>query len=260
MLSYEPDLERIRLALAKASDLVQTFSPHSVSVRMKGNAGPVTEVDLALDRLLFETLVSDGEGWLSEETVDDLGRLEKSRVWIVDPLDGTKEFLAGLPEWAVSVALVDSGKVAAAGILNPWAGQLFLGENNSGVTLNGEPVSVSKGGEISGARVLASRGEIRNGQWEPFKQEPFQLVPTGSIAYKLALVSAGLAEATLSLAPKNEWDIAAGVGLVEFAGGVVTDLRGKPLCFNSRDVLRNGLICAGPKLFESFAHIGMSDI
>ena len=127
MRSYEPELQRIRKALAKAGELAKSFSPQSVAVRTKGAAGPVTEADLALDRLLFRSLVCDGEGWLSEETVDDLIRLGTSKVWIVDPIDGTREFLAGLPEWAVSVAFVEHGVVAAAGILNPWADQLFLG-------------------------------------------------------------------------------------------------------------------------------------
>ena len=165
MRNYEPELQRIRLALAKAAELAKSFSPQSVAVRTKGASGPVTEADLALDRLLFQSLVCDGEGWLSEETVDDLTRLGTSRVWIVDPIDGTREFLAGLPEWSVSVAFVEDGIVAAAGILNPWADQLFLGARGQGVTMNGRAVAVSQTGKMEGARVLASRSELRRGLW-----------------------------------------------------------------------------------------------
>ena len=256
MRNYEPELQRIRLALAKAAELAKSFSPQSVAVRTKGASGPVTEADLAIDRLLFQSLVCDGEGWLSEETVDDLTRLGTSRVWIVDPIDGTREFLAGLPEWSVSVAFVEHGVVAAAGILNPWADQLFLGAKGQGVTMNGKSVAVSQTEKMEGARVLASRSELRRGLWSQLGTGRFEVIPTGSIAYKLALVASGLAEATLSLAPKHEWDIAAGVGLVEFAGGMATDLNGESLRFNARDPWCNGLICSGPKLFPSFSEIG----
>ena len=119
----------------------------------------------------------------------------RPKVWIVDPIDGTREFLAGLPEWAVSVAFVEHGVVAAAGILNPWADQLFLGARGKGVTMNGRAVAVSQTGKMVGARVLASRSELRRGLWSQLSAARFKVIPTGSIAYKLALVASGLAEA-----------------------------------------------------------------
>jgi myo-inositol-1(or 4)-monophosphatase len=240
-------VSRIQSALASASELAATFSPRTVGVARKRDGDPVTEADHALDALLHKELVRDGEGWLSEETVDDGHRLGLTSVWIVDPIDGTREFLAGRPEWAVSVALAEDGEAVAAGVLNPWAGQTFLGAKDGGVALNGEPVRVTDPATLDRVRILASRSELRWGQWDRFRASiPFTLIPVGSIAYKMALVAAGLADATVSLEPKNEWDVAAGALLVEAAGGRVTDLVGRPIRFNQRDTLVHGVIAAGP--------------
>lgn len=121
---------RLNQSLLQASHLAKDFSPANVaniSVEEKANNDPVTEADRAINVLLFKDLVRTGDGRLSEETVDDCERLNKDRVCIVDPIDGTREFLAGLPEWVVSVALVQNGEAIAGGILNPWADELFVG-------------------------------------------------------------------------------------------------------------------------------------
>ena len=99
-----------------------------------------------------------------------------------------------------------------------------------------------------GAKVLASRSELRDGGWESPKQGPFEIIPTGSIAYKLALVAQGRADATISLAPKNEWTVAAGILLVQAAGGIVTDLAGQPIRFNQKNTLIQGIIATGPQM------------
>ena len=178
-----------------------------------------------------------------------MARLEKSRVWVVDPLDGTREFIQGIDEWCISIALVENGRVVAAGIYNPATDQLFLGSKDTGVTLNGSSVAVNKCTSLNGARILASRSEVKRGEWEQFKDTPFIIVPCGSVAYKLAQVSVGLADATFTLVPKNEWDVAAGTFLVEAAGGKVVDKQGRPLRFNRKDTLFAGIIAAGHPLF-----------
>src|SRR5262249_28046095 len=149
-----------------------------------------------------------------EESVDDLSRLEKSRVWVVDPLDGTREFVAGIPEFAISVALVEDGRPVAGGICNPATQEMFIGSIGYGGTYNNQPVRSTQKSSLRDALVLASRSEVSRGQWKRFEGANFRIRPTGSIAYKLALVSAGLADATLTLTPKNEWDIVAGAALV----------------------------------------------
>ncbi|MBV8202603.1 MAG: 3'(2'),5'-bisphosphate nucleotidase CysQ [Acidobacteria bacterium] len=247
-MSYTEDLARIAAALAEATRALSRFTPGSVAARAKQGGDPVTEADTAVDALLRRALLRSGEGWLSEETHDDRSRLEHRRVWVVDPLDGTREFVTGLPEWAVSVALVVDGEPVAGGICNPARGETFLGARGHGVTLGGAPVRVSPRADLAGAEVLASRTEVGRGQWRRFAASPFSVVAMGSVAYKLARVAAGLADATWTLVPKHERDVAAGAALVLAAGGSL--LAGSPeeLRFNRPEPLLSRLIAAPPQL------------
>jgi len=247
-MAYTDIVARISHALSAATEILQDFTPGAVEVEIKQGGDPVTKADRAVDTALRKLLPQGDEGWLSEETVDDLVRLDKQRVWIVDPLDGTKEFVAGIPEWCVSIAFAETGKIVAAGICNPVTKQSFLASKETGTTLNGNPVRVSTRRTLAGATVLASRSEVKRGEWGRFTDETFTIVATGSVAYKLALVAAGEADAIISLAPKNEWDIAAGVLLVEAAGGQVATLDDKPLAFNQEHTLVNGVVAANPAL------------
>jgi myo-inositol-1(or 4)-monophosphatase len=247
----EEDLGRIVAALERAGEVIEELTRSDVAVERKANQDPVTVVDLEVDRVLRELLPVAGEGWLSEETADDRGRLGASRVWVVDPLDGTKEFVQKIPEWCVSVGLVEDGRAVAGGILNPAARELFVGAAGHGVTLNGAPVAVVRRSHLEGAVVLASRSELKRGTWARFEQGPIQVRPMGSVAYKLALVAAGRADATWSLAPKHEWDVAAGVALVEAAGGQVRTVEQAPLRFNQERPWLPGLVASHPDLFEA---------
>jgi len=257
MPDYDDELARIAAALAEAAQALSRFTPGEVASRAKGGGDPVTEADTLVDALLRRALPRAGEGWLSEETHDDRSRLGCRRVWVVDPLDGTREFVQGLPEWSVSVALVVDGEPVAGGICNPARGETFLGARGQGVTFDGVPVRVSPRAGLSGAEVLASRTEVERGQWRRFAGAPstpghpgapFQVVAMGSVAYKLARVAAGLADATWTLVPKHEWDVAAGVALVLAAGGRI--LAGSPEehRFNRPEPLLTRLIAAPPQL------------
>jgi len=240
---------RIKEALEKAVDALTPFVSGNVKADQKsGDRGPVTEADRAVNRVLHETLLRDGEGWLSEETIDDPERLKKRRVWIVDPLDGTKEFVAGIPEWCVSIAMVEDGRAIAGGICNPATKETFLGSRETGITYNGCGAQASRKNSLDGAMVLASRSEVRRGEWAVFDDSPFIFRPMGSVAYKMALIASGLADATWTLTPKNEWDIAAGVALVEAAGGVVQFLPDARPAFNNKSTLLPGLFACGPLL------------
>jgi len=187
--------------------------------------------------------------------VDDLERLGKQRIWVVDPLDGTREFLAGVPEWCLSVGLVENGRAVAGGICNPATGETFLGSFGTGVTYNGKKVWASKKAVLAGAVVLASRTEVKRGDWERFRNAGFVIRPVGSVAYKLALVAAGMADATWTLSPKNEWDVAAGVALVEAAGGFARTLANLPLTFNNKTPLVSGLLAGAPCLREQLTSL-----
>src|SRR5581483_1868413 len=242
--SYSEILGRIQSAMEAAKDVFRQFTPGKIHAEYKSGHDPVTEADRALDVILREKLLRPGEGWLSEESADDLSRLECERVWVVDPLDGTREFVEGVPEFCVSIALVERGQPIAGGICNPATNEVFLGAKDSGVAYNGARVSISQRKSLRDAVVLASRSEVRRGEWEQFRNAPFKIQPTGSVAYKLARVSAGLADATFTLNPKHEWDIAAGAALILAAGGYVQTLS-SALVVNRDNVLLDRLIACG---------------
>ena len=244
------DLGRIERALLAAGDLLQGFTAGAIASRQKSNRDPVTEADLALDRCLKEQLLEEGEGWLSEETRDDSSRIHRDRVWVVDPLDGTKEFLAGIPEWCVSVGLVEDGIAVAGGVLNPSTDFFALGALGLGCTLNGQAVVMSTAAKsLDQATVLASRSEIDRGEWDHWAESGLRVQPMGSVAYKLARVACGFADATWTLVPKNEWDVAAGVALVLASGGRVVSLDGNVPRFNQASSLMPGLIASSTGLF-----------
>jgi myo-inositol-1(or 4)-monophosphatase len=246
--SSKETLERIHAALEAAREVLNRFTPGAIEAEYKAGHDPVTEADRAVDDILRKTLLRPGEGWLSEETVDDLARLDKTRVWVVDPLDGTREFVKGIPEFCASIGFVENGRPVAGGIYNPATDETFLGSIDSGVTYNGKPAQCSQRSTLDGALILASRSEVKRGEWKPFENAAFKIRPMGSVAYKLGLVSAGLADATFTLTPKNEWDVVAGAALVESAGGFVSTLEKKALAANRRDPLLSGLLASGPFL------------
>jgi myo-inositol-1(or 4)-monophosphatase len=246
--SYAQILERIHAAVEASRAVFARFTPGAIETEYKIGHDPVTEADRALDAVLRKELLREGEGWLSEESVDDPIRLDRSRVWVVDPLDGTREFVKGIPEFCVSIGFVEDGRPVAGGIYNPATDETFLGSIDSGVTYNGKPAHPTQRTSLDGALVLASRSEVKRGEWKPFENTALKIRPMGSVAYKLALVSAGLADVTFTLTPKNEWDVVAGAALVLSAGGFVSTLEKTPLTANRRDPLLSGLLACGPLL------------
>ena len=253
--SYADILDRIQAALDAARLVFDRFTPGAVATEYKAGHDPVTEADRAVDAVLRQNLLRDGEGWLSEETADNPSRLDKKRVWIVDPLDGTREFVKGLPEFCVSIGFVENGKPVAGGIYNPATQETFIGAIDAGVLYNGQPARPSQRTTLDDALILASRSEVKRGEWRPFENGPFRVQAMGSVAYKLALVSAGLADITFTLTPKNEWDVAAGAALVLSAGGFVSTLEKTSLVANRRDPLLSGLLASGPFLKDKLLEL-----
>jgi len=248
--SYADILDRIQAGLDAARVIFDRFTPGEVQAEFKAGHDPVTEADRAVDAALRQNLLRAGEGWLSEESADDLSRLDKPRVWVVDPLDGTREFVMGLPEFCVSIGFVENGKPVAGGIYNPATKETFLGAVDAGLLYNGQPAHPSQRSSLDGALILASRSEVKRGDWKQFEDTTFKVRPMGSVAYKLALVSAGLADITFTLTPKNEWDVVAGAALVLSGGGFVSTLERTDLTANRRNPLLSGLLASGPLLKE----------
>jgi len=205
--------------LDAARTVFARFTPGAIESEYKAEHDPVTEADRAVDAVLRQNLLRDGEGWLSEETADNPSRLDKERVWIVEPLDGIHEFMTGLPEFCISIGFVEKGVPVAGGIYNPATKETFVGAVDTGVLYNGRSARSSQRTTLDGALILASRSEVNRGEWKQFENGPFKIQAMGSVAYKLAMVAAGLADVTFTLTPKNEWDIVAGAALVQSAGG-----------------------------------------
>jgi myo-inositol-1(or 4)-monophosphatase len=230
--SRADDLLRIRQALDSVATMVSGTDPKDISVSYSHNGDPVTALDRAINQLLHNELPQTGEGWLSEESRDDLSRLQRSRVWVIDPIDGTREYVEGLPMWCVSVALVEDHEAVAGGILNPSTGEMFLGSVETGFEVLG-PVRLNQPQEFHiPPRMLVSRKEHRQGKWASFECSELAISPVGSIAYRLAQVAAGYAEATCTFEPRGEWDVAAGVALIHATGGTVQTLDGTAVRFN----------------------------
>ena len=175
-------------------------------------------------------------------------KTNKEKVWIVDPLDGTKEFIEGVPQFVVSVALVENG-IPIIGVLhNPVTKETFHAAKGKGAYLNDTPHSCSIKDSTTDMVILNSRSETRRGLWKPYKNYFKELRPIGSVAYKMGLTATGKADIFATLRPKNEWDVCAGTCLINEAGGRVINLSGKELTFNNQNTLIEPGLIAGYNL------------
>src|SRR5262245_36733035 len=257
-MSAREDLARIEAAFDAAARVIRSYTPGAITPVWKRPGDPVTEADREVDRVLKDLLPRAGEGWLSEESTDDPARLAARRVWVVDPVDGTRELVAGIPEWCVSIGLVEEGRAVAGGVLNVAAGERVLGAPGSGLWLNGEAARASRCTSLDGARLLASRSEMRRGEWDAVVAAGVSVRAVGSIAYKLALVAIGRADGTWTRKRKSEWDVAAGVALVEAGGGIARLPSGEAPVFNQTHPSVPGLVAAPAALFPAVSRLAAS--
>lgn len=211
------------------------------------DAGPVTEADLAVNDLLQTTLrmARPDYGWLSEETEDTSERLSKERVFIIDPIDGTRSFVEGSNTWAHSLAVAENGVITAAVVFLPLRGQLYAAGLGQGAVLNGTPLTASPVSDAQQMTVLAARPAMDPKLWKSGATPIFKRNYRPSLAYRLALVGAGRFDAMLTLRRSWEWDIAAGALIVTEAGGRITDQTGGALVFNNADPRLNGVVAGG---------------
>ena len=243
------DLELATNAAIKAGDIILNYFKSDYEIEEKGYHNPVTTADKAADIFLKHTLMKDRPeyGWLSEETVDSFERLNKRKVWIVDPIDGTKEFIEGVANFVVSIGLVQDGYPIVGVLYNPVSKELFSASKNEGAYLNGVPIKCSSKDNLSDMSLLVSRSELRKGLWSPFSEKFHKLKSIGSVAYKLGLTAANKADIFASLRPKNEWDICAGNCIINEAGGKLIDLNGNRVIFNKETTLIHPGLIAGEK-------------
>jgi len=242
-------------AARDAGQILTRYYKNDYEIQEKGYHNPVTTADHAADEFLrsFLTAETPDFGWLSEETVDSPERLEKEYVWVVDPLDGTKEFIEGVPHFVVAVGLVRNGKPVLGYLYNPVRDQLIHTAADGEVRLNGDRVEMVRADALIEVGCVNSRSETRKGLWEPWRDTFKELIPIGSVAYKLGLVGSGHEDFFVTLRPKNEWDVCAGHAILQANGGELRDLYGNDIVYNKpKPLTEPGLVGGDPTLVGLF--------
>lgn len=254
--SHAEILDALREAVTEAGKLALSKFRNNVRTWNKENASPVTEADLAVDNFLRERLtgIDPAIGWLSEETVDVPERLLKDRLWIVDPIDGTRSFVAGRDDWAICAALVERGRPVAAVVELPATGESFAAIKGGGATRNGQKISASKKAEVGSAAI--ARPAKLNAAFAALENR-VEVPRIHSIAVRLSRVAAGQIDGALAAANANDWDLAAADLLVHEAGGKMTDAEGRTPVYNLASHIHGALIAAGsvlhPRLVSALA-------
>jgi myo-inositol-1(or 4)-monophosphatase len=248
--SAASDLSLLEAAAREGGALARALIAKPLEIQSKGAAGPVTNVDFAVDALLTERLrgARPDYGWLSEEAPDaPADRVRKARTFMIDPIDGTAALIGKVPQWTISIGVVEGERAFAGVVYNPMTDEMFVGAPGHGARLNGRPMRASLRDTLEGARMIGQRNRFADKRWEtPWPK--MDIVERPSIAYRLALVAAGQGDATLLFGFKNDWDVAAGAGLVEAAGGAVSDLWGEPLRLNQETPRVPGVAAGGAAL------------
>jgi myo-inositol-1(or 4)-monophosphatase len=219
------------------------IAANGFEIHIKADQSPVTSADLAVNHILYRHLLDafPDDGWLSEESPDSEVRLDKRRVWVIDPIDGTSAFIRREPEFCISVALIEDGRPVLAAIFNPSTDELYAAIRGEGLHLNDRPVVAQHGKPGEATTIALSPWEQQLGRFKSLEARMTGR-PMRSIAWALALAASGRIEAVATWESQNEWDIAAGALLVQEGGGKVSDGAGMPLRFNQRDPRSQGMV------------------
>ncbi len=245
---YQHELEMIHKAISQATTRLNRIMYEGLKIQIKSDGSPVTNGDIEVNQILQHVLLNafPNDAWLSEESPDDSPRLLTERVWILDPIDGTKPFIKNLPHYTISLALIDKGEPVIGVIFNPATQEFFCAIHGQQPTLNRQPIYVRTTTNPPGRTFLVNSWQVNPITLKTWKTEHRCPPLMGSIAYSLALVAAGQVDGVINIGPQNEWDIAAGLLLVQAAGGLVFDRNQKPLRCNQPNPMVNGIIAIRP--------------
>jgi myo-inositol-1(or 4)-monophosphatase len=242
MSAWTHEVEILRRTILAAGAEALKIAAEGFQIHTKADQSPVTSADLAVNEVLHRGLMKafPDDGWLSEESPDSHVRLDKQRVWVIDPIDGTSAFIRREPEFCISVALIEAGLPVLAAVFNPSTEELFVATRGGGLRLNDKPVSMNRH-PVDVLTIALSPWEQHLGR---FKELDPELTgrPMRSIAWALALAASGRIQAVATWESQNEWDIAAGVLLVQEGGGTALDGTGSALHFNQREPRFRGLV------------------
>ncbi|AFM11034.1 3'(2'),5'-bisphosphate nucleotidase CysQ family protein [Turneriella parva] len=256
--SYAREHDSMLPVVREAGEAVmQFYTSQKYSVQHKDPENPVTEADYAahrvivgaIKRLFPQDAILSEESDSAEETARmQRDRFERPRVWIIDPIDGTREFIKGRDEFAVSVGLVAGDRAVAGFVFNPAKGYLLSGAEGIGLFLNGEKFTRMPEKPFAPPRIVVSRSEFKAGELKHLENAYPKLADyaVGSIAYKLALIADGTYDLAVSVRPKNEWDLAGGAALMNIAGLELADKAGAPMRFNKRALESSGIVAGTP--------------
>ncbi|MCR9058370.1 MAG: 3'(2'),5'-bisphosphate nucleotidase CysQ [Rhodobacteraceae bacterium] len=242
------DLQLLETAARQAGELALGYFGQGLETWFKGNKSPVSEADIAVDRFLADRLLTarPDYGWLSEETADDRARLECRRVFIVDPIDGTRAFLAGGDEWTISIAVVEDGRPVAGAVFCPRRNEMFTARAGGGAFLNEAGIRVSGRTSVSGATLTGPHSIISNTDVLAAGFQKTEILR--SLAYRLVMVAAGRIDVGTARGGPSDWDLAAADLLVKEAGGRITDVSGRDLTYNRSRTGHPALIAASTGL------------
>ncbi|QBF33808.1 3'(2'),5'-bisphosphate nucleotidase CysQ [Thalassococcus sp. S3] len=248
----ERDLSLLIEAAEAAGDVALGYTGKTAKRWEKPDgAGPVTEADLAVNDMLASKLraARPDYGWLSEENEDDPERLNRDKVFIIDPIDGTRSFADGSRTWAHALAVAERGVVTAAVIYLPQRDLLYTAAWGEGASLNGDKVAPTKADALDGAAILATKANLDPRHW-PGSVPSFRRSHRPSLAYRMALVAEGRFDGMLTFMPAWEWDIAAGDLILREAGARITDKAGAALQFNNPRPKLDGVIAGGTTVHQ----------
>ncbi|ODT85337.1 3'(2'),5'-bisphosphate nucleotidase CysQ [Phenylobacterium sp. SCN 70-31] len=261
----DADLALILDAAHEAGALARDIRRRGLEVDYKPeDRSPVTNADLAADRLLTERLrtARPDYGWLSEETADDRDRLDRRRIFVVDPIDGTRAFLNGRPWWSVAIAVVEDGLPTSAVVFAPETDETYAAAAGEGATRNGEAIRPSRALDLADCRMAGDSMVFSHWSW-PTPWPAMRVEPRSSTAYRMCLVAAGDFDAAVAPLRKSDWDVAAGDLIAREAGCFVGDHTGAGFRYNRARPSQASLICATPALapliLDRVRHIGASN-
>ena len=256
------DLALIIEAAHAAGALALKLRTAGLETAYKEGDSPVTNADLATDAQIKQTLTAarPDYGWLSEETADDPARRERRRLFVVDPIDGTRAFIKNRPWWSVSVAVVEDDRPIAGVVFAPDLNETFAAQAGRGATLNGQPIRASDRDAVEGCGMVGDARMFAHPSW-PTPWPEMRIEARNSTAYRLCTIAAGAFDATLALVAKFDWDLAAADLIAREAGAFVGDHRGRPFAYNGHKPAQPSLVCAAPRLapliLERVRHIDL---
>ena len=256
LINFDQEHHLLKTAVRSAGKIALKYYGTKLAANRKADGSLISEADLEVNNFLKNALLlpSKDYAWLSEESEQDSSRHEKEKVWIIDPIDGTRSFLQNKPEWTISAALLHKGIPVCAAVFNPVTEEFFEAQLGKGAKRNNTLITVSKTNNIEKSNIsIPKRAEdliIQNTELRSANR-----IWINSIAYRLCLLSTGKIDIVLSRSGASDWDIAAAFLIVQEAGGTITTFQGEEVVFNRPSIKHKNLIITNNILHKKLIKI-----